>query len=46
MICPACRRNVGTKDGKVVRHTPLFNIPGKRKYCPKSGKPVTESKED
>lgn len=45
MICPACRRNVGTKDGKVVRHTPLFKIPG-RKFCPEGGKPATESKED
>ena len=39
MICPLCRRNVGTKDGKIVRHIPLFKVPG-RKYCPESGKPA------
>jgi hypothetical protein len=42
MICPTCRRNVGTEDGKIVRHTPLMRVPG-RKYCPMSGKPAPET---
>lgn len=43
MICSTCRRSVGTKNGKVIRHLPLFKVPG-RKYCPMSGQPVLENK--